>query len=140
MSMKNLIQSKNNFTQSISRLEVQMSHLINIVKDKNEETLINTVSTIPDCPRHSDRNQESWHHGDFNKDSISSHHLEIDQYQTILKFTSFHFNEIELEQKCEFELSFRDSIPKFKSMLPSVSLLKLDHIPEPTLILVPHKF
>ena len=47
---------------------------------------------------------------------------------------SFYFNEIELEQKCEFKLSFRDSIPKFESMLPSVSLPKLDHIPEPTSI------
>ena len=39
MSIKNLILSGNNFTQSINRLEVQMSHLINTVKDKNEETL-----------------------------------------------------------------------------------------------------
>ena len=47
------------------------------------------------------------------------------------KLASFHFNEIELEQKCEFKLSFRDSIPKFQSILPSVSLSKLDHILEP---------
>ena len=31
MSMKNLIQSGIDFTQSINRLEAQMSHLINIV-------------------------------------------------------------------------------------------------------------
>jgi len=38
-SMENLIQSENNFLHSVNRLEAQMSHLINIVKDKNEETL-----------------------------------------------------------------------------------------------------
>ena len=101
------------------------------------KTLPNTFSTIPDFPSHIDRNQESWHLGDFNQDSISSHHLELDQYQTIDKLGSFHLNEIELEQNCEFKLSFRDSIPKSESMLPSVSLPKLDHIPKPTSILVP---
>ena len=34
-SMKNLIQSENNFFQSINRLEAQMSHLINI-EEKSE--------------------------------------------------------------------------------------------------------
>ena len=53
------------------------------------------------------------------------------------KLASFYFNEIELEQMCEFKLSFRDSITKFESMLPSISLPKLDHIPEPTLIPLP---
>jgi len=47
-SMKNLIQSENIFFQSINRLEAQMSHLINIVKDRNKKTLPNTCSTIPD--------------------------------------------------------------------------------------------
>jgi len=37
--MKNLIQSKNNFLQSINRLEAQMRRLINIVKDRNGKTL-----------------------------------------------------------------------------------------------------
>ena len=58
-SMKNLIKSENNFFQSIDRLEVQMSRYINIVKDRNEETLPNTCSTIPDCPIHIDKNEES---------------------------------------------------------------------------------
>ena len=53
------------------------------------------------------------------------------------KLASLHFNEIELEQKCEFELLFRDSIPKFESMLASVYLSKLDHILEPTSIPLP---
>ena len=57
-SMKNLIQSENNFFQSINRLEAQMSCYINIVKDRNEETLPNTYSTILDCPSHIDRNED----------------------------------------------------------------------------------
>ena len=114
-----------------------MGRLINNVNDKNEETLPVIFSTILDYPNYIDRNQELWHLGNFNQDSISLHYLELDQYQIINKLASFCFNEIELEQKCESKLSFRDSIPKFKSMLPSVSLPKLDHIPEPTSILVP---
>jgi len=38
-SMKNLIQSQIDFTQSIDRLEVQMSHLVNIINVRNEVTL-----------------------------------------------------------------------------------------------------
>ena len=38
-SMKNLIRSKNNFNQSVNRLEVQVSRLINIMKERNKETL-----------------------------------------------------------------------------------------------------
>ena len=71
-SMKNLIQSENNFLQSVSRLEAQISHLINIVKDRNEKTLPNIFSTIPNCPSHIDKNQESWCLRDFDQDSISS--------------------------------------------------------------------
>ena len=51
-SMKNLIQSENNFFQSINKLEAQMSCYINIVKYRNEKTLPNTYYTIPDCPSH----------------------------------------------------------------------------------------
>jgi len=63
-SMKNLVQSENYFSQSLNRLEVQMSRLINIVKDRN--ALPNTCSTIPDCPSYIDKNEESWCFGDFN--------------------------------------------------------------------------
>ena len=35
-SIENLIQFENNFFQSIDRLEVQMSHYISIVKNRNE--------------------------------------------------------------------------------------------------------
>jgi len=55
-----------------------MSHLINIVKDRNEETLPNTCSTIPNCPGHIEENQESQCLGDFDQDSISPHILELD--------------------------------------------------------------
>ena len=46
-SMENLIQSENNFDQSVNRKEVQMSRLLNIMKQKNEKTLPNTCSTFP---------------------------------------------------------------------------------------------
>ena len=45
--MKNLIQSENYFFQSLNRLEEQMSHLINIVKDRNKKTLPNACLIIP---------------------------------------------------------------------------------------------
>ena len=79
-SMKNLIQSENNFSQSIDRLEAQMIRYINIVKDSNEKTLPNTCSTIPDCPSHIDRNEESWCLGDFDQDSIFSHKFKLVQF------------------------------------------------------------
>ena len=80
-SMENLIQSENNFNQSVNRLEAQMSRLLNIMKQRNEKTLPNTCSTIPDCPNYIDKNEESWCPGDFDQDSISPHKLELDQYQ-----------------------------------------------------------
>jgi len=100
-SMKNLIQSKNNFFQSIDRLEAQISHYINIAKDMNEETLPSTCSIIPNCPSHIDRNEESWCHGDFDQDSISPHKFELNQFQTLEKLESFSFNENELECECD---------------------------------------
>jgi len=57
-----------------------MSHYFSIVKDRNEETLPNTCSTIPDYPSHIDRNEESWCLGDFDQDSVSSHKFELDQF------------------------------------------------------------
>jgi len=48
--MENPIQAENYFTQSVNRLEVQMNHLTNIVKDTDEETLPKIFSTIRDCP------------------------------------------------------------------------------------------
>jgi len=102
-SMKNLIQFENNFLQSINRLEAQISRLINIVKSRNGKTLPNTSSTISNCPNQIDRNQESWCLGDFDQDSISPQHLELDQYQSFDKLASFSFNEIELDHECELD-------------------------------------
>jgi len=58
--MEDPIQSQNDFTQSINRLKVQMSHLVNTMNDKNEKTLLNTLLTIPNFLNYIDRNQESW--------------------------------------------------------------------------------
>ena len=78
-----------------------MSHLINIVKDRNKKTLPNIFLTILDCPSHIEKNKESWCLGDFIQESISSHKLELDQFQTLDKLASFSFNEIELECECD---------------------------------------
>ena len=48
--------------------------------------------------------------------------------------TSFHFNEIELEDECDTDSQYYDSVPLFESMLTPVSLLDSDLIPKPTLI------
>jgi len=133
-SMKNLTKSENDFLQSVNRLEAQMSHLINIVKDRNEETLPNTSSTISYCPSHIDRNEESWCHGDFDQDSISPQHLKLNKYQSIDKLASFPFNEIELDYECEPDPQPCDSVLIFKSMLTLISLTDLDSFLEPTLI------
>ena len=111
-----------------------MSHLINIVKDRNEKTLPNTSLIVLDCLSHLDRNQESWCLGDFNQESISLHKFELDQYQSFDKLASFSFNEIELDYECEPDLQPCDSVLIFKSMLTPISLTDLDSFPEPTLI------
>jgi len=77
-SMKNLIQSENNFNQSVNRLEAQMSHLLNIMKEMNEKALPNTYLTIPDYRSHIDRNKESWCLRDFDQDSILSPKFKLD--------------------------------------------------------------
>ena len=67
-SIKDLIQVRNNVTQSINRLETKVSHLVNTMNDMNEKTLLNTLLIIPGFPNHIDRNQELWCLGDFNQD------------------------------------------------------------------------
>ena len=114
-----------------------MSRLINIVKEKNEKTLPNTCSTIFDYPSHIDENQKLWCLGDFNQDSISSQHLELDQFKSINKLASFYFKKIELESECNPNSQLYDSVPIFESILTPVSLPDWDPIPELTLILVP---
>ena len=46
--------------------------------DKEEETLLTQSLTIPDFLNHIDKDEESLCLENFNKDSISSHHLELD--------------------------------------------------------------
>ena len=53
---------------------------------------------------------------------------------------SFHFNEIELEDECDTDSQFCDSVPLFESMLTPVFLSDLDPIPKPTLIPIPIEF
>ena len=53
-SIESTIQSQNDYIQSqndsFNRLEAQMSHLVNIINDTNEETLPTQFLTIPDSP------------------------------------------------------------------------------------------
>jgi len=123
--MKNLIQAKNYVTQSINKLEAQMNRLI---KDRDKKTLPNTFLTIPNCPSHIDRNEESWCLEDFNHDSISSYQFELNQSQPLDQLVSFNFNEIELDCECEPDLKLCDLFSHFEFMLTSVSLPNLDSI------------
>ena len=112
-----------------------MSHLVNTINDKNEETLSNTFSIIPDSPIHI--NEESWYLEDYVQDSISLQNFELDQYQPIDKLVNFYFNEIELED--EFDTNFQccDSISLFEFILTPISLPDLNPIPKSTLTLIP---
>ena len=76
----------------------------------------------------------------MDQDSISPQNLELDQYQSVDKLESFHFNEIELEHECDPNPKSCDSISTFESMLTPASLPKLDPLPEPTLIPVSMDF
>ena len=86
-SQNNCIQSQTDCLKSLNRLEAKVSHLVNTINDRNEETLPNTFSTIPDSTNHID--EESWYHRDFNQDSILSHNFELDQYQPMTNWQVF---------------------------------------------------
>ena len=93
---------------------------------RNKETLPTQSLTIPDTSSHIDENKESWNLKDFDQDSISSHKLELDQFQGLDKLASFSFNEIEFECECDADPQPCDSVPIFESMLTLVSLPNLD--------------
>ena len=112
-----------------------MSHLVNTINDRNEKTLPNTFSTIPDSPNHID--EESWYLRDFNQDLISPQNFKLDQYQPIDKLATFHFNEIELEDECDTNSQCCHSVPLFEYMLTPVFLPDLDPIPKSILIPIP---
>ena len=110
-----MIQSQNDCLQfqidclkSLNRLEAKVSHLINTLNDRNEESLPNIFLTISDTASHV--NEELWYLGDFNQDLISPQNFELDQYQPIDKLVSFHFNEIELEDECDIDFQYCDSV------------------------------
>jgi len=93
--------------------------------------------TIPNTSSHIDETHESWCLGDFDQDLISTNQLELDQFQTLKKLTSFHFKEIELNCECEPNPQLCDSISIFESILTPVFLPNLDPITEPILIPIP---
>ena len=113
-------------TQSINKLEAQMSYLINTINDRKDETLPTHFLTIPDSPSHVDRNLESWCLRDFNQDLISPRHLELDKYQYFDKLASFSFNKIELDCECEPDPQPFDLVSNFEYMLTPAFLPKLD--------------
>ena len=83
----------------LNMIEVRLSQLKNM--RRNKKTLPTQSLTIPDPSNHIDENKESCNLEDFDQDSISSHKLELDQFQNLDKLAIFPFNEIELE--CEFD-------------------------------------
>jgi len=68
---------------------------------------------------------------------ILSHNFELDQYEPIDKLASFYFSEIKLEDECDTNFQYCDSVSLFDSMLTPVSLPNLDPILNPTLIPIP---
>ena len=92
-----MIQTQNYVTQSIGRLEAQMSQLVNTYR--NEKTLPYQYLTNSDISNSIDLAQESCH--SENQESISSNNLKVDQYSTFDKLASYHFNETELEHECD---------------------------------------
>jgi len=96
MSIETMIQCQND---PLDMIEERLSKLEN--KCRNKETLPTQSLNILDTSSHIEKNQESWYLEDFDQDSISSQNLELDQYQSINELVSFHFNEIELDYKCE---------------------------------------
>ena len=94
--------------------------------------------TILDTSSHINENQESLYLEIYDQDSISPQNFELDQYQLIDKFASFHFNEIELEDEYNAD-QYCNLLPLFESMLTLFFLPDLDPIPKPTLIPIPIK-
>jgi len=78
---------------------------------RNKKTLSAQSLTIPDTSNHIDENQELWYLEDFDQDSISPQKLELDQYQPIDEYASFHFNEIELDYDINSILDFVIQFP-----------------------------
>ena len=74
-SMKDMIQTQNIVTQFIGKLEVQISQLVNIIR--NEKTLSYQPLTNPDISNSIDLTQELWCFE--NQDLILAQPFELDQ-------------------------------------------------------------
>ena len=53
-SQNDYIQSQTDCLKSLNKLEEKVSHLVNTIDDRNEETLPNTFSITPYSPSHID--------------------------------------------------------------------------------------
>jgi len=121
-------------SRPFNMIEVRLSRLENMYR--NKKTLPIKSLTIPDTSNHINENKGLWNLEDFDQDSISSHKLELDQFQTLDKLVSFSFNEIELECECNPDPQPCDSISIFDFMLTPISFPNLDQFLEPIFILV----
>jgi len=83
--MEDMIQTQNFITQSIIRLEIQMSELVNAYR--NEKTLPYQLLANPDISNPIDLTQESWCFR--NQDSILSHSFELDQIKILRTTLTF---------------------------------------------------
>jgi len=86
-SQNDCIQSQTDCLKSPNKLEAKVSHLVNIINDRNEESLCNTFSTIPYSPSHID--EESWYFENFNQDSISPQILDLTNINPLLNWQVF---------------------------------------------------
>ena len=129
-----MIQCQNDFTQPINRLEAQMSHLVNTISDRNEETLPPQFLTIP--------NYLVILIGTKNHDvfetlsKIQFHHniLNLTNRKLWTNWQVFISRKLNLDMNVTLVPPLCNSVPIFESMLTLVSLPKLDPFFEPTLI------
>jgi len=108
-----------------------MSQLVNT--NRNDKTLPYQYLTNHDISNSIDLAEESCCFE--NQDLILSQHFELGQFKTIDKLESFNFKKIELESERDSNPQLYDFVSNFESMLTPVSLLDLDPILKPTLIL-----
>jgi len=76
-SVESMIQFQ---SDPLNMIEARLSRLKNMIK--NKKTLSTQSLTIPNASNYIDENKESWSLEDFDQDSISSHKLKLDQFQT----------------------------------------------------------
>ena len=116
------LQFQKSSTQSINRLEIQLSQLVSIYR--NEETLSYQILTNSDFSNSIDVTQDSCYFE--NQDSISAHPFELDQTSNFENpidiLASYPFPEIELEHEYDPEPQFCNSISLPDSILTEVFL------------------